>query len=225
MVNFLRFIAWMLIVCLGSLFACPEAGAVGWKTAPGDEVRQHGDGQHAYAGPEAERKGEDRWVSSGNRAEQFFSEPLEDAGENGPSAPEQCRINGWLNYDTTSEYTVAARNTPTPSSTAIQPYYPANQGFLGQPTNQFLMPGQRIDRFGGSDFSRFFSPAGTPAPMRALPAGSSGQPLRSFEVLKPFEVRGGTVAPAFNQPGLGTQYLSPVRLEVLLKRGIIREVP
>jgi len=68
-------------------------------------VQQHEDGT-----PQAWAKAEERWVPSGNRAEQFFSETLEDAGENGPSAREQCRINGWLNYDTTSGCTVAARN-------------------------------------------------------------------------------------------------------------------
>jgi hypothetical protein len=39
----------------------------------------------------------------------FFSETLKDAGENGPSAREQCRINDWLNYDTTPGCTDAAR--------------------------------------------------------------------------------------------------------------------
>lgn len=73
----LRLLLLTLAAFLGSLFASPEAGAVGWKTAPDD----------------------------------FFSETLEDAGENGPSAREQCRINGWLNYDTTSGCTVAARTT------------------------------------------------------------------------------------------------------------------
>lgn len=84
--------------------------------------------------------------------------------------------------------------------------------------------GQRIDRFGGSEFSRFFSPAGPPQAARALPPGTAGQALRTFEVLKPFEVEAGTVAPAFGELGLGTQFRTPVTLEVLLKRGIIREV-
>jgi hypothetical protein len=42
--------------------------------------------------------------------------------------------------------------------------------------------------------------------------------------VKPFEVEAGTVAPAFGQLGLGAQYRTPVPLEVLLKRGILREV-
>jgi len=115
---------------------------------------------------------------------------------------------------------LAANNT-----TAIRPYFPANNGFLGATEKQFLVPGQTIDRFGGSGYSRFFSPAGTSEAARALPAGSAGQQLRSFEVMKPFPVDAGTVAPAFGQPGLGQQFVTPVRLETLLKRGILRESP
>ena len=39
--------------------------------------------------------------------------------------------------------------------------------------------------------------------------------------MKPFEVEAGTIAPAFGQMGTGTQFLSPVSVDVLLKRGII----
>jgi hypothetical protein len=86
------------------------------------------------------------------------------------------------------------------------------------------MPGQRIDRYGGSGYSRFFSPQGTPDLARSLPPGTAGQPLRTFEVVKPFEVQSGTVAPRFNQPGGGVQHVTPVNLETLLKRGILKEV-
>jgi len=115
----------------------------------------------------------------------------------------------------------AAKTTPT--STAIVPYYPPANGFAGATTRQFLMPGQTIDRFGGSGASRFFSPTGTSEAARALPPGTAGQPLRTFEVVKPFEVDSGTVAPWFSQPGGGTQFRTPVPLETLLKRGILRE--
>ncbi len=107
---------------------------------------------------------------------------------------------------------------------ALQPFYPANRGFLGETTRRFLYPGERIDRFGGSVASRFFSPAGTPAAARALPPGAARQPLKIFEVAKPFEVEVGTVAPAYGSLGFGTQYRTPVPLEMLLKRGILREV-
>ncbi len=106
----------------------------------------------------------------------------------------------------------------------VDTFYPASNGFLGAADEVYLQPGQMIDRYGGSGYSRFFSPQGTAAEMRALPPGVGDQPLRTFEVMKPFPVQSGTVAPAFGQLGLGTQHLAPVRLEVLLKRGILREV-
>jgi hypothetical protein len=46
----------------------------------------------------------------------------------------------------------------------------------------------------------------------------------AFEVVKPFEVEAGTVAPAFDQLGLGTQFGTPVPAETLLRRGVLREV-
>lgn len=73
-------------------------------------------------------------------------------------------------------------------------------------------------------YSRFFSPPGTPAAARALPPEVAGQSLRSFQVLKPFEVQSGTVAPAFGQFGLGTQFRSPTQLGELLGRGLLKEI-
>jgi hypothetical protein len=114
-----------------------------------------------------------------------------------------------------------AANTET---MALQRFYPVNNGFAGATERTFLMPGQTIDRYGGSGYSRFFSPAGTAEAARALPPGTAGQSLRSFEVMKPFEVQSGSVAPWFNQPGGGLQYVTPVNLQTLLKRGILNEV-
>jgi hypothetical protein len=110
------------------------------------------------------------------------------------------------------------------ATTAITPYFPVNNGFLGPTERAFLMPGTIIDRYGGSGFSRFFSAVGTPASARALPRGTALLPLRTFQVIKPFEVETGTVSPAFGQLGLGQQYMTPVDLGVLLKRGILKEV-
>ncbi len=80
---------------------------------------------------------------------------------------------------------------------ALVPYYPANGGFLGEATQTTLQTGQTIDRYGGGAISRFFSPAGTPAAMRALPPGVVNQPLRSFEVLQPFSGRIWNCRPLF----------------------------
>ena len=106
----------------------------------------------------------------------------------------------------------------------IVPYWPKNNSFVGETTETFLYKGQRIDRYGGGDWSRFFSPQGTPDFARALPPGTAGQPLRTFEVVKPFPVQSGQVAPAFGQMGGGTQMVSPVNLKTLLDKGILKEV-
>ncbi len=127
------------------------------------------------------------------------------------------------NSSPTSSAKDTANAAKTPTSTALVPYYPPNNGFAGATTREFLMPGQTIDRFGGSGASRFFSPTGTSEAARALPPGTADQPLRTFEVVKPFEVDAGTAAPWFDQPGGGSQFRTPVPLETLLKRGILRE--
>lgn len=117
-----------------------------------------------------------------------------------------------------------AEGAASPASRALTRFYPPEDGFAGATESKFLMPGEMIDRFGGTPYSRFFSPVGTPAAARSLPPSTLSQPLRTFEVLKPFEVNTGRVAPWFGQPGGGTQVVTPVRLEVLLQRGFLQEV-
>jgi RHS repeat-associated protein len=112
----------------------------------------------------------------------------------------------------------------TSTSTALTKFFPDNSGFAGATDQTFLMPGQTIDRYGGTDFSRFFSPSGTAEAARALPPGIGDLPLRTFEVVKPFEVQSGIVAPWFNQVGGGIQYMTPVNLDILLNRGILNEI-
>ncbi|MDY5576635.1 MAG: TNT domain-containing protein [Lachnospiraceae bacterium] len=87
----------------------------------------------------------------------------------------------------------------------------------------YLMAGDKIDRFGGKK-GKFFSPTGTPMEMRALPYDADLSQYRQFEVVKPFEVEASTIAPAFGNIGLGTQYRSSVSVDVLLKKGIIKQV-
>ncbi len=104
-------------------------------------------------------------------------------------------------------------------TTSVAEYYPRNGGALGKWESKFLMPGTLIDRY-GSGFGKYFSPVDVPMDMRALPYGNRGD-YNVFKVIKPFEVQSSTIAPAFNKLGLGTQYLSPVNMNTLLKRGII----
>ena len=72
--------------------------------------------------------------------------------------------------------------------------------------------------------SRFFSPQGTSLEARALPPETAKLPLRIFEVLKDVEVKAGTVAPFYGQPGLGTQYRTSLQLGELLEQGHLREI-
>jgi len=104
-------------------------------------------------------------------------------------------------------------------TTAVAKYWPGNGGALGKWKTKYLMPGAEIDRF-GSGFGKYFSPKGTPNAMRALPGGNTGA-YNAYRVIKPFPVQSSTIAPAFGKPGLGTQFLSPVNANTLLKRGII----
>lgn len=108
--------------------------------------------------------------------------------------------------------------------TELVPYYPANNGAVpGTEKKIYLMAGDKIDRFGGKK-GKFFSPTGTPMEMRALPYDADLAQYRQFEVVKPFEVEASTIAPAFGNIGLGTQYRSSVSVDVLLKKGIIKQV-
>ncbi len=112
-------------------------------------------------------------------------------------------------------------NATKTSSKAVTEYYPKNDGALGNWSTEYLMPGTKIDRF-GSGFGKYFSPKGTPMNMRSLPPENIGS-YHVFEVVKPFAVRSSTISPAFGNIGLGIQYHTPVNMNTLLKRGIIKK--
>jgi hypothetical protein len=111
-----------------------------------------------------------------------------------------------------------------------------------------LQPGTQIDRFGEAG-GQFLSPDGTPYQERALPpsnlvprpdtpaAVTDAHPFNyyRYEVVKPFKVDAGGIAPAFEQPGAGIQFLLdsrhlsdvagvPERLDVawLVENGYLR---
>ncbi|WDE97667.1 Ig-like domain-containing protein [Lentisphaera profundi] len=115
-------------------------------------------------------------------------------------------------------------SAPSSNSTSLQKFYPDNNGFTGKISEKFLYKGDTINRYGGSDYSRFFSPKGIKDFERALPPGVGAQKLRTFEVLKPFPVQSGRVAPAFNELGGGTQFVTPLNLKALVDKGILKEV-
>ena len=102
-----------------------------------------------------------------------------------------------------------------------QNYYPDNDGFIGERTREFLMPGDVVDRYGSLKRARYASPEGTPDGMRALPPNTTERPYFKLKVLKPIEVETGTITPAYDELGLGTQHYFPVSLDVLQKKGFI----
>jgi RHS repeat-associated protein len=110
-------------------------------------------------------------------------------------------------------------------STAIAPYWPPDRGFLnGKSERKHLMPGELIDRY-GYEGGTFVSPQGVPYPMRALEPGTNSKPYHVYRVKKPIEVTTGQIAPAFGEPGMGTQHELPTSVARLLRHGFLEEVP
>ncbi|GII78681.1 hypothetical protein Sru01_36630 [Sphaerisporangium rufum] len=101
--------------------------------------------------------------------------------------------------------------------------FPPDAGFAhagGYPNGKVLAAGmtlragEKLDRFGGEGGS-FMAPLGMPFPQRALPPTNLDTNPQSpqypcnyhqYEVIRDFAVDGGPAAPAFQQPGGGTQY-------------------
>lgn len=156
---------------------------------------------------------------------EFFGEGVLALGSAG--AYNLCKVTSHFNPSSRSAITSSADDVLEGSgaargstkTTAVAEYWPSNGGALGKWETKYLMPGAEIDRF-GSGFGIYFSPRGTPNPMRALPGGNTGA-YNAYRVVKPFPVKSSPIAPAFGNPGLGTQFLSPVNANTLLKRGII----
>jgi hypothetical protein len=105
-----------------------------------------------------------------------------------------------------------------------------------------LSVGKYIDRFGG-ELGSFLAPAGTAFPQRALPPDSlntrSDDPAHLcnyhlYRVTDSFDVGVGLAAPAFQQPGLGWQYLligsyvpgapSPLTVRWLVDNGYLERI-
>jgi len=105
----------------------------------------------------------------------------------------------------------------------ISPFYPPNRGFDGESARATLVPGTKIDRYGGPS-GTFASPAGTAPGSRSLPPGRAEQPLRTYEVVSPIEVDAGRAAPWFGQSGGGEQYDLGSRIEDLVRGALSRRL-
>lgn len=103
--------------------------------------------------------------------------------------------------------------------------WPPNDGVVeGTSKNVTLEPGTKIDRYGADD-GYYTAPIDTPYEERAVAPGTDQKPYSQFEVVKPIEaVEQGEVAPWFDQPGGGTQYLMPESIEDLIDEGYLRRI-
>ncbi|QLJ66661.1 glycohydrolase toxin TNT-related protein [Serratia marcescens] len=108
--------------------------------------------------------------------------------------------------------------------------WPPNRGFV-QATPTTLMPGAKIDRYGGwtnngvfNDRGTFVSPAGASFGSRALPLDTLEKPYRVYEVVKPIQADMGPAIPWFNQAGGGTQFELSKSISQLLAEGRIRPI-
>lgn len=99
--------------------------------------------------------------------------------------------------------------------------WPENNGFEGEPTSVTLEKGTLVDRY-GSKRGIYGSPKNVPYENRSLPTGANEREHMIFEVLKPVEVKVGTIAPAFGDPGGGIQYQFATTIQELEKAGVIR---
>jgi hypothetical protein len=123
--------------------------------------------------------------------------------------------------------------------------YPPDDGYAigpdGEPVKwrQPLSPGRLIDRY-GSEYGGFLAPAGLPYTTRSIPPSNlvgtpaAGCNYYRYEVLRPFAVWAGPIAPWFFQTGGGLQFQlsgafvpgAPERLNVrwLLDNGYLGRV-
>lgn len=114
--------------------------------------------------------------------------------------------------------------------------YPPADGFVLDDSdnriwgNYTMKPGKKLDRF-GSEYGKYLTVLGTAYLERALPPsnldtndGAYPYNYHVYQVLKEFEVVIGTIAPWFEQPGMGTQVFSQKRVNQLIEGGFLRRL-
>ncbi|WZY01313.1 glycohydrolase toxin TNT-related protein [Bacillus sp. FSL W7-1360] len=133
---------------------------------------------------------------------------------NGISAADRAKLDGWAYRPSDEMYLKYKETFDNPKyydqkTGDIQ--WPPNDGFKGKRVETMLEPGMVIDRYGDPGGS-FLSPAGTPYEMRALALHSDSAPYYQYRVKKPLPVESGEIAPWFDRPGGGTQYLTSIKV-------------
>ncbi len=103
--------------------------------------------------------------------------------------------------------------------------WPEDDGFVeGTRQGTTLEVGKKLERIGG-DRGRFTSDEGTSFEERSILPKQQHDPVRLLEVMKPFDVEQGTVAPWFGYPGGGTQqFTGDQTIGDLIERGYLVEL-
>lgn len=122
------------------------------------------------------------------------------------------------------ETTLNASRTQSQTQKALPEHieYPPNNGAIGTPETKYLYKGEIVDRYGMlKTNSDYLSSYGTSIESRALPPNTNLKFYDAYKVVKPFPVQSSTVVPWFGQPGLGTQYVTPLPIQLLVDKGIL----
>ncbi|KAJ5242326.1 uncharacterized protein N7469_000653 [Penicillium citrinum] len=114
--------------------------------------------------------------------------------------------------------------------------YPPSNGYVENTKgdaiigNATLPVGQKVDRF-GSEYGSFLAPLGAPYIQRSLPPsnlitydGDYPFNYHVYQVTKSFVVGLGPIAPWFEQPGMGTQFVTYTNVMGLLEGGYLRRL-
>ncbi|MGL4589916.1 MAG: glycohydrolase toxin TNT-related protein, partial [Mycoplasmatales bacterium] len=108
-------------------------------------------------------------------------------------------------------------------STGMTKWPPNDGAVAGTEFTRILQPGEFIDRYGDAS-GRYTSPLGTQYGQRSLAPGSNKKGYHRYKVIEPFEVNGAKVAPWFDEPGGGIQYMSKQTINELVHSGKIKEI-
>jgi hypothetical protein len=107
--------------------------------------------------------------------------------------------------------------------------WPANQGFvfneanICNATHRWVEPGMELDRF-GSKYGVFFGEKGTAYSGRSMRPVEGSINYTVYVVVERLPMIVGEIAPAFEQPGGGVQYIASRPVVDLINGGFIKEV-
>ncbi|OJJ42100.1 hypothetical protein ASPZODRAFT_20787 [Penicilliopsis zonata CBS 506.65] len=139
-----------------------------------------------------------------------------------------ARFGNLCPYEFLSKWTAADGNySQPPENGFVLSTTPAGKPILGNTT---LPVGQKLDRF-GSEFGTFMSPLGAPYIERSLPPqnldtsdGRYPYNYHVYQITKAIPVQIGPIAPWYEQPGMGTQFVMPSRVIDLVNNGYLRRL-